>query len=131
MAELLDRVLHHEGFETKPYQDHLGIWTFGHGLTFITEEESKTIVDARITDYLLRIVQTHDWLLRRPKDVTEVLVEMCYQLGWTGCHNFKKMWAALENEDYEIAANEMLDSKWAIQTPTRALELAQIIRNLI
>ena len=101
MAELLDRVLHHEGFETKPYQDHLGIWTFGHGLTFITEEESKTIVDARITDYLLRIVQTHDWLLRRPKDVTEVLVEMCYQLGWTGCHNFRKMWAALENQEYD------------------------------
>lgn len=131
MTLLLERVCTHEGFETKPYQDHLGIWTFGHGLTFITEEESKTIVDARLTEYLLRLTDKHPWLLQQPQEVSEVLVEMCYQLGWNGCHNFKKMWEALRNQDYETAANEMLDSRWAIQTPARAMELATTIRNLI
>ena len=38
------------------------------------------------------------------------------------------MWAALDSKDYEPAAAEMLDSKWARQTPERAEELAEIMR---
>ena len=35
------------------------------------------------------------------------------------------MWQALENFDYVQAAVEMLDSRWAKQTPNRAQELAK------
>ena len=51
---LLERVLTHEGFEARPYQDHLGNWTFGHGLTFITKDESQYIVDKRLADFTER-----------------------------------------------------------------------------
>jgi len=36
MSELLERILEHEGFSEKPYLDTVGVWTIGHGLTFIT-----------------------------------------------------------------------------------------------
>ena len=40
------------------------------------------------------------------------------------------MWAALKEQDYINASNEMLDSKWAEQTEKRAESLARIIRSL-
>ena len=44
---------------------------------------------------------------------------MSYQLGFSGLLKFKKMFKALENMNYEEAANEMLDSKWHLDTPSR------------
>lgn len=125
MSDLLRRVLEHEGFREKPYQDTLGIWTFGHGLTYITEDESRAIVAARLHDLQYRLVEEHPWL---SGDVLEAMTEMCFQLGWNGCHNFKKMWDALMLGRNDTAANEMLDSRWAKQTPARAQELAAIVR---
>ena len=47
---------------------------------------------------------------------------MIFQLGETGVSKFKNMWKALEQShpEYSTAASEMLDSRWAKQTPNRA-----------
>ena len=59
-----------------------------------------------------------------------VLIEMAYQLGWSGLMDFKKMIKALQEQDYEKASIEMLDSKWAKRdTPKRAEKLAEIMRS--
>ena len=58
----------------------------------------------------------------------EVLVEMAYQMGVGGLFKFKRMWAALAVGAYSGAAHEMLDSRWAKQTPKRAKELAEIMQ---
>ena len=39
-----------------------------------------------------------------------------------------KTFAAIQNEDWEKAANEMLDSKWAKQVGQRAIRLSQMMR---
>ncbi len=57
-----------------------------------------------------------------------VLVEMCYNLGLTKLKGFKKMLAALERHDFQTAADEMLDSKWARQVGGRAKTLAAVMR---
>lgn len=49
-----------------------------------------------------------------------IIQSMAYQMGIKGLFNFKKMWKALEEGDYHEASIEMLDSKWAKQTPERA-----------
>jgi hypothetical protein len=36
----------------------------------------------------------------------------------------------LADKDYKSASVEMLDSKWAKQTPNRAKELSEIIKSL-
>lgn len=127
---LLERVLEHEGFRARPYQDHLGVWTIGHGLTWLNEKESARIVDERLEAIRQRLWDEHIWLRPEttPMGVTNVLIEMVFQMGWTGCHNFKNMWAAMELEDWTVAADEMLDSRWAKQTPNRAKELSGLIR---
>jgi lysozyme len=125
---LLERVLQHEGFESKPYQDTLGIWTVGHGLTYLTPDESSHIVERRLYSIENSLKTDHPWLRSQPKDIPEVLTEMCFQLGYAGCHKFVNMWAALEDKRYAHAADEMLDSKWAEQTPNRALVLSSMVR---
>jgi len=58
----------------------------------------------------------------------EALTEMVFQMGKTGTLGFNKMLSALQNNDYETAYKEALDSKWAKQTPQRANEVANRLR---
>ena len=54
----------------------------------------------------------------------EILVEMVFQLGKSGVSKFRNMWKALSEKNYIGASYEMLDSKWAKQTPNRAKSMA-------
>ena len=129
---LLTSVLEHEGFREKPYQCSEGVWTIGHGLTDLTESESEEIVANRLEDLYDRLEEKHTCLesykygtrLR----ILNVLTEMAFQMGWTGLHKFVKMFEAISNHDLGLAAVEMLDSKWAKQTPGRANGLARKLR---
>jgi lysozyme len=58
-----------------------------------------------------------------------VILDMSFNLGLNGLLEFKEMLAALKAGDYERAADEMLNSKWAQQTGRRAVENAYIMRN--
>lgn len=128
MSELLERVLLHEGFREKPYLDTLGVSTFGHGLTYITRDESEEIVRVRLVEIERDLVSMRSWLIGHPPAILDVLTEMVFQLGMSGLNKFKKMWAALEEGNYTTAAAEGLDSLWAKQTPGRAEELMNIVR---
>ena len=123
------RVLEHEGFRTKPYLDSLGISTIGHGLTYLTEKESSLIVLGRLEYLEQRLEEQLNFWPALKDEVQEVLTEMAFQLGQRGLLNFKKMLFALSVNNVENAAAEMIDSKWANQTPTRAAALAAIVRN--
>lgn len=57
-----------------------------------------------------------------------VLSDMRYQLGNSGLSKFKKMIKALEAEDYQLAAVELLDSDYAKQTPRRAKRNAYMLK---
>jgi lysozyme len=53
---------------------------------------------------------------------------MMYQMGEQGLFEFRRMWTALDKLDFELAAQEALDSVWAKQTPDRAERIAEVIR---
>ena len=56
------------------------------------------------------------------------LLDLVYQLGIKGFSRFKKSIYLLETEQYEEAAEELLDSKWArSDSPNRAKELSDIV----
>ena len=58
-----------------------------------------------------------------PQEVQHILVNMCFQLGQRGLSNFKQMGKAIEESDWEKASLEMMNSRWAKQTPQRAERL--------
>lgn len=57
-----------------------------------------------------------------------VLMSMAHQMGAKGLLDFKQMRTALARAEFNEAANQMLLSLWARQTPSRAKELAEMMR---
>lgn len=126
MSRLVEKIKESEGFVGNNYEDSLGIPTIGYGTKLpLTQAEAETILAIRLNDKISHLLQEKPIVLRLPQDKQEVLFEMAYQLGVGGLLRFKMMWLALENFDYKVAAAEMRDSKWRLQTPNRAEKLAQ------
>ena len=65
-----------------------------------------------------------------PEKAQDVIVEMCYQMGINGFSKFKKTIDHLMRKDYKAASVEMLDSRWAKQTPNRAKKLSNQMKNV-
>ncbi|RMD45765.1 hypothetical protein D6829_01405 [Candidatus Pacearchaeota archaeon] len=57
-----------------------------------------------------------------------VLIDMAYNLGQEKLYGFKKLRKALQKQNYEKAAEEMVDSKWYRQVKGRAKELVRMMR---
>jgi lysozyme len=128
---VMELIKKHEGFEGMPYNDSLGFPTIGYGTKLpITEEEAEILLEHRLKRMMRELIQKEPFFEKLPEDAQKVITDMTYQLGVGGVLKFKKMWAALKKGDYKKAADEMLDSRWAKQTPNRAKELAEIMRSL-
>ena len=125
---LIERIGVNEGFRNKPYQCSVCVWTIGHGITWLTEEESLHILTGRISQLHLKLLDDLDWYKEMPPEVQGCIIEMCYQLGFTGFCKFKKAIANMKDKNWKEASKEMLDSKWAKQTSNRANQLADIVR---
>ena len=127
-----------EGKRLKVYEDTLGNLTVGIGHLVLPADELKlgdAISEERCTSlFLADLRQAEDGARRVRKDlgfqppvVSHVLTCMVFQMGHAGVLKFKKFLAALRDRDYVVAAAEMLDSRWARQTPGRARRLAEEI----
>jgi len=57
-----------------------------------------------------------------------VVIDMAFNIGVPRLTGFKKMWAAIHCGDYEEAALEMMDSKWARQVGRRAKRLSLMMK---
>jgi len=131
LDRVIEKLKQDEGFDGMPYEDKLGIPTIGYGTKLpITEEEAEILLKHRLDKKILEISEKEPFFLDLPETAQEVIANMAYQLGVSGVLKFKKMWAALKNKNYQKAADEMLDSRWAKQTPNRAKRLAEIMRSL-
>ena len=48
-----------------------------------------------------------------------VLLDMCFNIGYSGLMKFKKMWFALGDRDYTTASRETKDSKYYTDVKSR------------
>ena len=133
MTSLEDQLIDHEGLELSLYKCTGDKWTIGVGRNLddrgITEDEAR---------YLLKndIAIVEEELLRAKPSVADldavrqrVLVDMGFNLGLPILLKFQNMWAAIEDEDWIDAAEQMLDSRWAKQVGRRAARLADAMRS--
>lgn len=133
MNDLQKQLIRHEGLRLKPYPCTSGKLTIGIGRNLedvgITEEEAMMMFRRDVTEATVSIMRDPLWTFSDHNAARQnVLINMCFQMGKPRLDGFKKMRAALGEGDYEEAATEMLDSRWARQTPERAEELAEIMR---
>ncbi len=66
-----------------------------------------------------------------PLQAQEALTNMCFNLGINRLLSFKNMLGALQTNNYEKAASEALNSKWARQVGVRSKRIAAKIRSCI
>lgn len=145
----LDHLKNREGFRNKVYRDSRGILTAGYGHK-LTEDEKLQYKENDLVDsdklnlwfnadgqkaYDAAISQAKQ-LGEEDPDFVNALFSVNFQLGenwWDGSVNpdaHKKTWQYLSDGDYTKAAEEVYDSTWAKQTPTRVDDFSNAIRNL-
>lgn len=135
-----------EGEKFRSYLDHLGYWTIGVGHLLdprkgaspapfgsdlrngksITPEQSAQLLDIDIDAKVAELDRRAAWWRRLSDNRRRVVLNMAFQLGVSGLLNFRKAVAAMQVGDYQTAAAEMRDSKWAqADTPNRAARLIE------
>lgn len=129
--DITDMLVWHEGLKLKPYRCTAGKLTIGVGRNIedvgITEDEARALLQndiERVEGELKRFAFFA--ALSPPRRAA--LVDMCFNLGISRFSQFRAMLTALEAGDYQAAADEMLDSRWAQQVGARALRLSGMIR---
>lgn len=129
-------LLRDEGKVNYAYQDHLGYWTIGVG-RLIDQRKGGGLSDEEV-NYLLNndIKRVEDELDKRlpwSKLLNDarrgVLISMAFQMGVAGLMGFRTTLSLVERGEYDAAAQQMLKSKWATQTPQRAQRLARQMRS--
>ena len=141
LERLMESVKQRNSQRNKVYLDTLGKRTVGVGhlctedwweddkeyeeefLMKILEEDLQEAIEGASTLMLQHDCSDID------EKAHEILIEMVFQLGMTGVSKFKNMWKALSEHNYTGASYEMLDSKWAKQTPNRAKSMAELMKS--
>ena len=150
----IDELIKHEGLKLQVYKDTLGIDTIGIGRNLedrgITKQELDEldipsidhVYEYGITEadavYLAtndvqiveeELVRAHPCVDRLDSVRQLIVMDMAFNMGVPRLCKFKKMWAAIHEEKFDIAAKEMLDSRWARQVKGRATKLANAMHN--
>ena len=131
----LDRIIleikNDEGYRGEVYKCSEGFDTIGYGTRLpISKKEATLLLRSRLTDKEIELADKEPLFKRLPQEAQAVLLNMAYQMGVGGLLKFKRMWSALDERDFETASREMLDSRWAKQTPKRAKRLSERMRSI-
>lgn len=131
VIELHNQLRRDEGEVLHAYKDSLGYWTIGIGILIderkgggLRPEESEFIFNNRVRLVRSELIGKLSWFTRLSEARQGVLLNMAFQMGVSGLLGFKNTLRTIESGDFERAANEMLMSKWATQTPKRAKRLS-------
>ena len=150
----VNKLIAHEGLRLQVYQDTLGIDTIGIGRNLedrgITDEEldwmdmpsMDAVYEHGISEadamYLAQndVQIVEEELLRAHPCVEDldavrqlVVMDMAFNMGVPRLCKFKKMWNAIHEKKFDLAAKEMLDSRWATQVKSRAVKLSNAMHN--
>ena len=132
-SNLIKSIKKNEGYRARVYKCSEGYDTIGYGFAIKDLKLTKDVCDIILEQKLEKINNILEnrfcWYPTTPIAIQDVVIEMVYQLGYTGFTKFKKTIYYIETEQYTEAADEMLDSLWARQTPNRAKELSEKVRS--
>lgn len=135
-TELTRQLRSDEGTKANAYQDHLGFWTIGVGRLVdarknggLRPEEITFLLNNDIDDRIDQLARRLPWFLQLDSARQGVLLNMSFQLGVDGLLGFKNTLKLVEQGAYAQAADNMLLSKWATQTPARAQRMAEQMRS--
>tara|TARA_R110002012_G_scaffold272981_2_gene458775 strand:- start:6456 stop:7022 length:567 start_codon:yes stop_codon:yes gene_type:complete len=133
-AQLVRELIADEGYVNEIYKDHLGHDTFGVGHLVLPDDVEcglpvgSQVSEERIYECLNRDIdlicddldRAIPWWRDLDDNRQRVMANMGFNLGLTRLLGFKRFLAAMEAGNYDAAAIEMMDSRWATQVGPRA-----------
>ena len=123
--KVVDMLKTNEGFAPFAYHCSQNKLTIGVGrcieINGISEDESDYLLNNDIKKVQEQLAKNYGCYQTFPEKARLVCIDMCFQLGITGFMAFVKTRKLMELGKWLEASEECLRSKWAIQTPTRAL----------
>ena len=123
--KVVDMLKRHEGLRTFPYNCSQGFLTCGVGRNLdangISEEEAHYLLYNDIKKVQEEL--TKNWGVWRtfPEKARMVCIDMAFQMGITGFMSFRETRKLMELGKWLEASEEVLRSRYAVQTPNRAL----------
>ena len=140
---LMARIKKHESLRLSVYDDATGkpivpgsvvkgIPTIGFGRNLkrgITENEAVYLLTNDVDTVISEVRRALPWVKDLDHARWSVIMELGFNLGVPGLLEFKRTLASVKAGDYETAAVQMLESKWADQVGKRAITLAEIMRS--
>ena len=133
-----------EGVKHEIYNDHLGYATFGighlvrdsdpeHGQeigTPVSEERVIAAFDEDVQVVLADCERLYNDFNVLPEECQLIIANMMFNMGRPRLSKFKGMKAGVDAQDWNKAADEMIDSAWYRQVPNRAGRLVKRMRAL-
>jgi len=133
-----------EGVKYEIYNDHLGYATFGighlvidsdpeHGQEIGTAVSEDRVIEAFDNDVQIVLAdceQLYYGFNVLPEEVQLIIANMMFNMGRPRLSKFKGMKAGVDAQDWNKAADEMIDSAWYRQVPNRAGRLVKRMRAL-
>lgn len=134
--ELTRQLKADEGVRPQAYSDHLGYLTIGIGRLIdsrkpgsgLRPSEIEFMLQNDIDERIEALTRRLPWFQNLDDARKGVLLNMAFQMGVDGLLGFKNTLRMVEDGDYMGAARNMLQSKWAEQTPARAARMAEQMR---
>lgn len=135
--DVMDLIKRHEGCRLHAYHDTLGNATigFGHMLTpkdadlkSISQELANELFLEDFNGIVGDLESEIDWFHDLDEVRQAVLIDMAFNLGVAGLMKFRRMLSYCRCGDYDSSSKEMLESIWAKQVKTRAIELSEMMR---
>ena len=136
--ELKSEIKEHEGYRDTVYLDSLSKRTVGFGHLCVEDHwedgkqyDKEYLEEIFEKDFNIALTDANKILEGKPVNhiAREVIIELVFNIGMPRTKKFVKCLAALDNEDYNEAGNQILDSLYAKQVPARAGKLAGKMRS--
>ena len=144
LEKLREQLKIDEGVKYEIYKDHLGYPTFGIGHlvtdsdpefgydvgTTVSEQRVEEAFDIDVQVVLRECDELYPDFDNLPEEVQQIIANMMFNLGRPRLSKFKGMKRGVDNQDWNGAADEMVDSRWYRQVGKRAERLVKRMRNV-
>ena len=134
MSKLVAQLKRHEGVKSHAYKCTANMITVGVGRNIdenggvgLSDDEINYLLENDIKRCKQELISL-SWFTDLDSVRQDALVNLCFNLGLTRLMGFKNAMAAMAEGDYERAADEFYDSRWAKQVKSRADEVCEMIR---
>ena len=120
-----------EGYRRHYYTDSAGNLTIAYGFNLedgVSEQQGTFLLVSTLQENGEQLERLWPPFKNQSEKIQIALLDMAYQLGADGVLKFDRMLSAIVLGNYQLAANEALNSEWDGETPKRAQRVAKIFR---